>query len=266
MFPDITNLAEYRTGWTNTVATSPGIRHNHQYIELDYHKNGRGNVTVESSGSYDFDAGYLEIVPATWYHTQRQDLSGTDCCILFEISSAWHNLLGSCISLKLREGDFAAQEIQSLALLPKPTNSAEMHICNLRLTAVLMNVLTYDGVMKKESRALSRREQLAAETYDYIRAHWRDLRTIQQIAENLNASGDYLRHVFYEKYNKTVYDFLTQMRIDHAKELLANSQLPQKQIARVCGFADIQQFSRRFRQITHMAPGQYRSNAAADER
>lgn len=78
------------------------------------------------------------------------------------------------------------------------------------------------------------------------------------MAEALGISADYLRHAFAEQFGETVHDFLTRMRVEHAKDLLRNSRLPQKAMAGICGFADIQQFSRRFRQVTGVPPGEYR--------
>lgn len=256
--PHITNLAEYITGWTSTVPAGRGGRHNHAYVEIDYHKTGRGRVLADDGTVADFAAGSLEIMPASVYHTQHQQVTGTDCCVLVDVGAAFPGALQTCMSLALKEADPLADELVRLALLPKPVGAVEQQICNLRITAALLTLLAAGGALQTDAPAASRREQLAQDAHHFIRTHWRTCRTITQIASELSVSSDYLRHVFYERYGLTVYDFLTQQRMDHAKDLLLNSQLPQKQIAKVCGFADIQQFSRRFKQVIRLAPGEYR--------
>jgi transcriptional regulator GlxA family with amidase domain len=50
-----------------------------------------------------------------------------------------------------------------------------------------------------------------------------------------------------------------RLRIEHAQALLHTTDLPQRDIAEYCGFADIHHFSKAFKRITQLSPGAYRT-------
>ena len=54
------------------------------------------------------------------------------------------------------------------------------------------------------------------------------------------------------------HQFLTRLRLSHAKELLVNSDAKIDTIAEKCGFADRQHFTRTFRKLSHHTPAAYR--------
>lgn len=232
--------------------------HSHDTYELVYHQTGSGDVIIPQNESRSFTRGQVEIMPPKQQHAQHQKHSGIDCCVHFHASNPIAKKLDQWFSFKILEDPYTANEMTALSILPKPKDQTEQQIYDCRLTAVILTLLNHAGLTQANQMNLSRREELAQAAYEYIRINWRDIRQIQQIAEKLSVSPDYLRHVFRAYFEMTIHDCITKMRINHAKDLLANSQLPQKVMAQVCGFADIQQFSRRFKQITGMPPGAYR--------
>jgi len=50
-----------------------------------------------------------------------------------------------------------------------------------------------------------------------------------------------------------------RLRIEHAQELLHTTDLPQRDIAEYCGFADIHHLSKAFKRIPRLPPGAYRT-------
>jgi PAS domain S-box-containing protein len=53
--------------------------------------------------------------------------------------------------------------------------------------------------------------------------------------------------------------YVTRLRIDHARERLRHSSAPISQIALECGYADQTAFSRQFRKIAQLTPQKYRT-------
>ncbi|MHB1156002.1 MAG: helix-turn-helix transcriptional regulator [Phycisphaerales bacterium] len=254
----LTETVQYVTGWKHEVVTGRGVMHSHDAFEIVYHRSGRGQVAMEAGGSHDFGPNGLEIMPRRWRHMQHQTKRGTDCCVQFLATPGLAGKLTTCIAMMLASDEYPAREIEAMSVLPRARNETEQRIYDCRLTAALLALLTKAGVMRTDGRSLTRRQRLAEDAHEYVRIHWREIRRIGQVAEALGISADYLRHAFVEQFGETVHDFLTRMRVEHAKDLLWNSQVPQKVMAGICGFADIQQFSRRFRQVTGMPPGEYR--------
>lgn len=54
-----------------------------------------------------------------------------------------------------------------------------------------------------------------------------------------------------------------RLRIEHARELLRTTDLPQRDIAQYCGFADVHHFSKAFKRLTRLPPGAYRTAYSA---
>jgi AraC family transcriptional regulator len=67
----------------------------------------------------------------------------------------------------------------------------------------------------------------------------------------------FTRH-FRESFGRTPHAYVIERRIDRARRLLAQSRLPIKEVASVCGFADQAHMTRVFQS----APAHYASNAA----
>ena len=52
--------------------------------------------------------------------------------------------------------------------------------------------------------------------------------------------------------------WVTRLRIDHARDRLRHSAVPISEIAIECGYADQTAFSRQFRKTVHLSPLKYR--------
>lgn len=77
---------------------------------------------------------------------------------------------------------------------------------------------------------------------------------------NLGVSKHYLRHCFKEEVGLTPLEYLTDLRIQHAKCLLAqNSYMTIGEIALNCGFNDPYYFSRCFKKNTGVSPREFRN-------
>ncbi len=83
------------------------------------------------------------------------------------------------------------------------------------------------------------------------------------LAATYHISESTLRRQFKEHLGMPIHTYLLQQRIAKARELLASSRLPLKEIAACLGYHDHYFFSRQFRQYTGFAPSVFRRNAQA---
>ena len=85
-------------------------------------------------------------------------------------------------------------------------------------------------------------------------------RDLEALAQGLKevVSHDYLRHCFKDRYRGSLAGWLSEVRIERAKELLVHSRLPLKTVAAMCGFANERYFSSVFRKREACAPGEFR--------
>jgi AraC-like DNA-binding protein len=71
-------------------------------------------------------------------------------------------------------------------------------------------------------------------------------------------SPSYLSRLFKEEMSMSFVDYINQIRIEKAKYLLINSDIPVKDIGYQTGFYSMQNFFRVFKKLTYITPGNYR--------
>lgn len=82
--------------------------------------------------------------------------------------------------------------------------------------------------------------------------------SIQETAEHFHMLLPNLSQFFKEKTGGNILDYSTQIRMQKAKDLLADSKLTLKDISQQVGYYNVSSFIRRFKQIEGMTPGDYR--------
>ncbi|KRF03602.1 hypothetical protein ASG89_02210 [Paenibacillus sp. Soil766] len=92
----------------------------------------------------------------------------------------------------------------------------------------------------------------------YISNHLSDPLSVQDMANRANLSVSRFSFLFKQRYGTSPHQYLLQMRIHHAKELLTNTELSLESISDYCGFADLHHFSKIFKQRTGTTPGEHR--------
>lgn len=97
-----------------------------------------------------------------------------------------------------------------------------------------------------------------AEAAAYIREHYAQDISLQQLADHVQLNASYLSTLFKKELQLAFVDYLHHYRIDRAKEMLVNTHLKSYQIAEQVGFMDDSYFSRIFKKITSMRPNEFR--------
>lgn len=85
--------------------------------------------------------------------------------------------------------------------------------------------------------------------------------TIEQLSQEVALSPFYLIRLFRRVYKQTPHQYLIQVRITRAKELLRSSDLSITEICADVGFESLGSFSALFRKIAGISPSAYRRNS-----
>jgi transcriptional regulator GlxA family with amidase domain len=105
---------------------------------------------------------------------------------------------------------------------------------------------------------LERRHALLAESQAAIRANHGVNVSLDTVAREINTSRRQLQRVYQGLSHSTFRDALRQVRIERACALLSASSLPVRDIAPLVGYRQAAEFSRTFRFVIGMPPGEYR--------
>lgn len=84
---------------------------------------------------------------------------------------------------------------------------------------------------------------------------------LHQVAEACDLSVGHFARAFRQTFRKPPYKWLTERRVDRARELMTNSRLPLADIAIQSGFADQSALNRTFKRLHGVAPGIWRRTA-----
>lgn len=93
----------------------------------------------------------------------------------------------------------------------------------------------------------------------YIDDHYRTV-SLDQIAERFYLNKNYFCSLFKNSMGMSFMEYVTELRMEHAKRLLGNSTLKTYEVAELVGYSDQRYFSQVFRKITGTQPTQYRQS------
>ena len=121
---------------------------------------------------------------------------------------------------------------------------------------------------KTIARAIALREQVASNRYGdvvkevitYIEEHYRDEElSLNVIASHVNFSPNHLSMVFSQQTGQTFIKYLTDFRMNKAKEMMKCTNKKTNVIAMEVGYKDPHYFSYLFKKTQGVTPTQYRS-------
>jgi YesN/AraC family two-component response regulator len=93
----------------------------------------------------------------------------------------------------------------------------------------------------------------------YLKDHYKEEIVLKDMSTEFGISYSYMRKIVYELTGKSMIDYLNQLRIDKAKELLLDTDLTIKQVAAEVGYYNVQSFNRFFRKYEGMPPSSYKT-------
>jgi LacI family transcriptional regulator len=105
-----------------------------------------------------------------------------------------------------------------------------------------------------------------AEAIHYIRLHACDPCSIEDVTAATTISRRALERQFQSAMGRTLHDEITRVRMETARRLLLQPELPIDEIAARCGFSAIQSFNRFFRQTLGLTPAAFRRQSKTNAR
>ncbi|HEX2199175.1 MAG TPA: helix-turn-helix transcriptional regulator, partial [Burkholderiales bacterium] len=102
------------------------------------------------------------------------------------------------------------------------------------------------------------RRRTLSDLVKYLRRNLENPLSLKDAARAVRLSPTHLAHVIKKETGRTFLDLLTERRMERARELLVHTSLTIDEVGQRSGFPQLSHFSRRFKQLIGMAPGQFR--------
>ena len=115
-----------------------------------------------------------------------------------------------------------------------------------------------------EKNHSEQQEGLVARIKDYINAHISGDTSLSSLADNFHFSQEYLLRVFKKEEGVTILQYINELKLTRAKELLSDRDLQIKEIAQILGFSDTGYFNYFFRSKSGLSPRAFRQETRTE--
>ena len=99
---------------------------------------------------------------------------------------------------------------------------------------------------------------IVSRAMNYMNKNFTRAISLDEIANVSMVSKDHLSHIFSRTTGSGIKQYLINLRINHAKFLLCESDRNISEVAEACGYEDVNYFSRQFRNAEGMSPRDFR--------
>lgn len=114
---------------------------------------------------------------------------------------------------------------------------------------------------KIEEKRKNSRKEMIEEAIEFMKLHYYEYEiSAERLAEKAGITSGYFGKLFNEHTGKSVNEYIVQLRLDSAKEMLLHTDMIINDIAAEVGFNNATYFMTVFKKNTGMTPNQYRRN------
>lgn len=113
---------------------------------------------------------------------------------------------------------------------------------------------------EQKETATDSMKDIARRAADWLEEHYAEELTLSSLAERYHVESSYFSRIFRQETGQNLILYITNRRIEKAKEYMRESRTNLAEIAFLVGYDDYTYFSRVFRKHTGMSPREYRSS------
>ena len=104
----------------------------------------------------------------------------------------------------------------------------------------------------------SGRNTVEKEMISYIQQNFMEKISLKEFSEQFHLSEKYISRYFKEHFHITLSQYITHLRLEHAKQLLQDTDIPVTEIAMQSGYQNVSYFIRSFKKTYGVSPLKYR--------
>lgn len=185
------------------------------------------------------------------------DIFGQIIELFTQCSPSKEHAASACINIYTYLYSFFDTEANSYQdIFPYTINIAEYLNQFTSLADVLEWLQSFRDKLCKllDDRRENRSDKLVEQAKRYIGEHYTEKLTLAEIADVLNISAGHLSITFKKFTGVTLSDYIADVKIEHAKDLIDTHQYLMYQISDMLGFDNPYYFSKVFKKVTGISP------------
>jgi AraC-like DNA-binding protein len=244
------------------------IRFQQDCYRLWYQVDGTGilqNVTRNSFGTAR--PGLLGVMERGERHTYLHQKGNFECFqVLFSLLPSqqakcfWNAEVEGKVVLEDREKAYFENLVFDLLMVISKGKEILGLASISRLLEILV-VLFKKGLMIVDERQFPKNKvkYLVNKARSFMDLHYSTIQHQQSLEEECGVDVNYLNIIFKKETGMTLYNYMTRVRMEHAKHLLETTDVPVTDIACRVGYPNGNSFSRAFKRQEKCSPQEFRS-------
>lgn len=138
--------------------------------------------------------------------------------------------------------------------------SSADYIRDMRINEGLNTILTLlmEESWHSDQETISPKRRDLKTIQDYLQEHYAERITLDDLSERFFINKFYLTRIFKAQYGVSINQYLSQLRITHAKQALRFTDETVESIGYRCGLGEPSYFSRVFKQVEGVSPSEFR--------
>lgn len=238
------------------VMTAAGYYYNHSSDPVVFYSEGCEESRRHTSS---FNIGFLkkDLTQAVELNDSRglEEILEQVASLLKEHSPSKQQAVNACANLYFFLSSFFEEEAE----FPYEVNIME----KLGRFGNLDQILAWTSWFKEEIAGILRRrreakpDRIAEQVREYVMEHYKERITLSQTAEALGMSQGYLSTAFKKQAGESFTSYVSEIKIEKAKELIGSRQYMMYEVSDLLGFDTPFYFSKVFKKVTGMSPKEF---------
>lgn len=192
------------------------------------------------------------------YDISRLNTSLSKLIVQGESIDYYGNILGE-IAQVLRESTFDTETLQSaIGMMSNPNMQIGWLFEASGDIREFLNA-TITGLFPTNSNEHVKSSYKIALAVKYICKNYKTPITVNYLAELYDMNANYFSSLFKKEVGQTIVNYLTEVRLENAKNLLKTTDLSNNEIAETVGYENVQYFYKVFKKATGITPTAFRS-------
>jgi AraC-like DNA-binding protein len=243
-------------------------RHSHDYYVICLIERGRQTFTHRGAKHYTPPGGVILINPGAAHTGEPADAQGFAMRSLYPTVAHMQTAAAELTGRSRGTPYFAEVRTDQrwarasvLALHRALVQGASALECEARFLSTLAQLIQQHADVRHSAQPLGRERRAVARARRCIEERFADGLSLTELAEHVALSPYYLLRVFRAEVGMPPHAYLDSVRIRRAQALL-EAGMALARVAAEIGFSSQSHFTRRFKQVIGVTPGQYARDAS----
>ncbi|HEX2956722.1 MAG TPA: helix-turn-helix transcriptional regulator [Chitinispirillaceae bacterium] len=238
-------------------------------FRLWYQIDGTGILQNTTRATYGTARpGLLGIIERGERHTYLHQKGTFECFqLLFSLLPSnqakcyWNSEIEGKVILDEKERNYFENLIFDLILVISRKKEM-LGLATISRILEIMVVLFKKGVLLIEDSQFpkNKTKSLVSKAKTFMDLHYRDMHHQEELEKECGVDINYLNIIFRNETGKTLYQYISSVRMEHAKHLLEASGLSVTSIAETTGYPNSNSFTRAFKRHVNTTPHDYRDS------